>query len=145
VTGTPDRGRRAAVRHPLANVSDKLAISGHADTLSGLSTDDATTNPVEPFDNGTTIGSYAFRLDYMLNPNASLYGSFERTYFSDLAPDTFGLRSGNTGTAEYRFATIGLAYGLRSNAKLNVAYQYSDVKNEAFLAGGPARTREVPR
>ncbi len=132
-----DWGRLGILRNPgnirgfefggSLNINDRLVLSGHGSTESGLSTNDATPYAAQPFDNNTTINSWAARLDFKVNPNMSVYGAYEDTRFSDLTTQA--------ATAKYRFATVGIAYGLSSNAKLNLGYQYSDVKNEAFLAG----------
>ena len=55
------------------------------------------------------------------------------TDFKNLAP-AFNL-AGTTPT--YRFATLGVGYGLSERAKLNVSYTYTDVKGESFEPTGP--------
>jgi hypothetical protein len=132
-----DWGRLGILRNPgnirgftfggSLNLSNRLVLSGHGSSESGLSTTDATPFAAQPFDNDTEISSWAARLDFKVNPNMSIYGAYEDTRFSDLTTQA--------ATAKYRFATVGVAYGLSSNAKLNLGYQYSDVRNEAFLAG----------
>ena len=111
------------------NINDALVISGQGSQLTGL--DDTSDFSATLFDGDTTIDTFAVRLDYKLNPSLSVFGSYEDTSFNSLA-GAFGAN----GDAEYRFSTLGLAYGLSSNAKLNLSYQFSDVKNEAFLADG---------
>jgi len=71
------------------------------------------------FDGGTTINSYNVRLDYNVNSNLSVYGAFEDTQFKE----------SGFNTPEFDWATIGFGYGLSSNAKLNVQYQFSNVLN----------------
>lgn len=73
------------------------------------------------FDSNTTIDSYNVRLDYNINSNLSLYGAYEDTQFKE--------SGGTFNVPEFGWATIGFGYGLSSNAKLNVQYQFSNVLN----------------
>jgi len=91
-----------------------------------------------PFDTNTNIAAYTARLDLRLNPNTSLYGSFEDDHFSNLAANYFGVGTLPTAASDYNWATFGLNYGLSAHAKFNVQYQFSNVGNE-FLLGGPSR------
>jgi hypothetical protein len=105
--------------------------------------DEANTNPSDPlyespFDTGTDITSYMARLDLRLNPNLSVFGSYQDTKFSSLDSSYFGTGGGPSGNPEYGWTTFGLGYGLSSNAKLDIQYQFSNVGNE-FLLGGPSR------
>ena len=90
-----------------------------------------------PFDSGTNITAYMARLDLRVNPNLSLFGSYEDDRFSGLAASYAGVAL-PTGNPEYGWTTFGLGYGLSSNAKFNVQYQFSNVGNE-FMLGGPSR------
>lgn len=134
-----DWGRLGILRNPgnvrgwdfggSLNVNDAIVLSGGGSILTGLAHgSDLSTSP---FGGDTDIQNWSVRVDYKLNPNLSVFGSYEDTRFSDLLV-------GPGGTAAYRFSTLGLGYGLSASAKLNVSYQVSDVKNEAFL-DGPAR------
>jgi hypothetical protein len=89
-----------------------------------------------PFDTNTTITSYMARLDIRLNPNLSVYGSWEDTKFSSLDPTYFGSGYGPSGNPQYDWTTVGIGYGLSSNAKFNLSYQFSNVGNEVFLPYG---------
>ena len=111
------------------NINNLLVLSGSGETNTGLSTRGDIVNQV--FDGDTRINNYAVRLDYKFSPNVSLYGSFEETRFSGLAG---GFDQGDT--SKYRFATVGVGYGLSERAKLNVSYQYMNVKNDAFIIPG---------
>jgi len=108
------------------NISDALVLSGTGKILSGF--DHGSDIAISPFDGQSEIQTWSVRADYKLNPNLSVFGSYEDSRYSDLLV-------GPGGTAQYRYSTLGLGYGLSSNAKLNLSYQYSDVKNEAFLGG----------
>jgi len=92
-----------------------------------------------PFDTDTTIDDYMVRLDIKLNPNFSIYGSWDDTKFTSL-DGSFNFAGGNApgGDPEYDWATVGLGYGLSSNTKFSLAYQFSNVGNE-FILGGPSR------
>ncbi len=110
-------------------INNTLVLSGSGESNTGLNgTGDFSS---QPFDGNTTINNYAVRLDYKFSPNVSLYGSFEETRFANLA-GAYDLGV----TSKYRFATVGLGYGLSERAKLNFSYQYMNVKNEAFLGVG---------
>lgn len=106
------------------NISDALVLSGHGSVQTGLvGSNDF--GGADLFSGDSEINSYAVRVDYKLTPTFSIYGAYEDTKFNDLAIQA--------ADAKYRFSTLGLAYGLSSNAKLNFSYQVSDVRNEAFL------------
>ena len=132
-----DWGRLGILRNPAnirgfqyggsLNISDLLVLSGTGETSTGLSGGNGLAG-AQPFDGDTKMNAFGVRLDYKFSPNVSLYGSFEETRFSNL---TAGYDQGDT--SKYRFATVGVGYGLSERAKLNVAYQYTDVNNEAFL------------
>lgn len=107
------------------NLGNKLVLSGTGKVLTGF--DAGSDVSANPFDGDSEIGMYGVRADFKMNPNLSLYGSYERSYFSGVNTATAN------GTAEYHFATLGLGYGLSSNAKLNLSYQFSNVYNDPFL------------
>ena len=118
------------------NISDVIVLSGSGEIDTGLrpSTGIYTAGANQsPFDGDSEINNYAVRLDYKVNPNFAIYGSYENTRFSDL--NLAGVANGyNGGTAKYRYSTLGLGYGLSETAKINLSYQVSDVRNEAFIA-----------
>jgi len=133
-----DWGRLGILRNPAnvrgwdfggsLNVNDAIVVSGSGSVLTGLA--HGSNLSTNLFSGDTDIQNWSVRLDYKLNPNLSVFGSYEDTRFSDL--------TSQSGAAAYRFSTLGLGYGLSASAKLNVSYQVSDVKNEAFL-DGPSR------
>ena len=130
-----DWGRLGVIRNPgnirgfqyggTFNINNLLVLSGSGETSTGLDQTGQIVN--QPFDGDSKMNSYAVRLDYKFSPNVSLYGSFEETRLSGL---TGGFDQGDT--TKYRFATVGVGYGLSERAKLNVAYQYLDAANDAF-------------
>ena len=130
-----DWGRLGVIRNPANirgfqyggsfNINNLLVLSGSGETSTGLDQQGQLSN--QPFDGDSKMNSYAVRLDYKFSPNVSLYGSFEETRLSGL---TGGFDQGDT--TKYRFATVGVGYGLSERAKLNVAYQYLDAANDAF-------------
>ena len=130
-----DWGRLGVIRNPgnirgfqyggSFNINSLLVLSGSGETSTGLNGNAQIVN--QPFDSGSKMNSYAVRLDYKFSPNVSLYGSFEETRLSGLA----GVFD-QGDTTKYRFATVGVGYGLSERAKLNVAYQYLDAANDAF-------------
>lgn len=140
-----DWGRLGILRNPAnirgfqfggsLNINNLLVLSGGGEISTGLNDGSAISGVGSPFDGDTEINSYSVRLDYKLNPNVSLYGAFEDTRFAGLANGAAG-----NGVAKYRFATVGLGYGLSESAKINLSYQYSDVKNESFLGAGAFTT-----
>jgi len=71
-----------------------------------------------PFTTSTTINKYETRLDLRVNPNLSLYGSWQDTKFSNLL--------GGGGDVFFDWASIGLGYGLGANTKFNLAYEFSN-------------------
>lgn len=133
-----DWGRLGILRNPgnikgwqvggSLDLGSSLTLSGMGEFDKGL--DDVTGGFAggSIFGQDTDITSYLVRLDYKISPQFSIYGSYEDTKFSDLTTQA--------ADAKYRFSTLGIGYGLSSNAKLNLAYQVSDVSNEAFLANG---------
>jgi hypothetical protein len=119
----------------------RLTAKGEWDT-GDKNEDNSSTNTFfygSPFDTNTTIDDYMVRLDIKLNPSLSVYGSWDDTKFSSL-DTSYAFAGGNPpgGDSEYDWATIGFGYGLSSNAKFNLAYQFSNVGNE-FVLGGPSR------
>ena len=130
-----DWGRLGVLRNPANirgfqyggsfNINNLLVLSGSGETSTGLDQNGQITG--QPFDGDSKMNSYAVRLDYKFSPNVSLYGSFEETRLSGL---TGVYDQGDT--TKYRFATVGVGYGLSERAKLNVAYQYLDTANDAF-------------
>ena len=94
-----------------------------------------------PFNTGTTIDSYNVRLDFNLNSNCSIYGAYEDTQFKGLDANDILLANSpvGMGNPEYGWTTVGVGYGLSSNAKLNIQYQFSNVGNEVFLNPGVTR------
>jgi hypothetical protein len=90
-----------------------------------------------PFDSSTNIRQLMARLDLRINPNFSIYGSWQDATFSSLDPNyggnvfAIGNGSNNAGVAgdnraNYDWTTIGLGYGLSSNTKFSLAYQFSN-------------------
>lgn len=85
------------------------------------------------FNENTEIRAFNAGLSYALNPNLTVFGSYESTEIEGLV--------GATNTAKYRFTTVGFSHGLSSTAKLSLQYQLSDVSNEAFLGSVGAGNR----
>jgi hypothetical protein len=85
-----------------------------------------------PFDSSTNIRQLTARLDLRLNPNFSIYGSFQDVKYDNLNGGTvfLGAPAGNAATnatgALVDWTTIGLGYGLSTNAKFSLAYQFSN-------------------
>jgi len=80
------------------------------------------------FGTNTKITDYNARLDLRLNPSLSLYGSFDYAQFESLV----GAPAGASNT-DFGWTTVGIGYGLSSNAKLNIAYEFS---NAGIWTGG---------
>jgi len=129
------------------HLTHALTLSAHGEWDKGRSQENGFDNgntdtfqTQSPFNRSTTINSYNVRLDFNVNPNLSVFGAWEDTKFTSLdeANDEF-LANYPNGNPEYDWTTIGLGYGLSSNAKLNVQYQFSNVGNEAFLYPGVTR------
>lgn len=96
---------------------------GGSDTGDGLG--------YSPFDSSTNIRQLTARLDLRLNPNFSVFGSFQDVKFDNLQGGTAFLGSTGSGAAGASSAlidwtTIGLGYGLSANAKFSLAYQFAN-------------------
>jgi hypothetical protein len=139
-----DWGRLGIIRDP-ANIKG-WQVGGHLHLAKGLmltgtaefdkgnkTEDDTTTLTSSPFDSDTNITSYIGRLDYKVNPNFSIYGSYENDRFSSLDPSVAPL---NGGASSYAWTTFGIGYGLSANTKLSLQYQLSNIGNDFILGQG---------
>jgi hypothetical protein len=130
------------------HVTHALTLSAHGEWDKGVSNENGEDNGngfsffnASPFNTGTTINNYDVRLDLNINPNFSVFGAYEDTKFDGLDYNDLLLLNPTASNSEYGWTTVGLGYGLSSNAKLNIQYQFSNVGNEAFLTPAGANTR----
>jgi hypothetical protein len=110
------------------DISKSLRLSGSGEWDKGESTlAQSSALDSSPFDTDTNIRQLMARLDLRINPNLSLYGSWQDTAFSTLDTNFAGASHAN-----YDWTTIGLGYGLSSNAKFNLAYQFSNAGTDGI-------------
>jgi hypothetical protein len=111
--------------------------TGDSDSSAGLAT--------SPFQSNTNIRQLTARLDLRINPNFSLYGSFQDVTFDHLVGGAaggtafLGDTSPNAGlmsNAQIDWTTIGLGYGLSPTAKFSLAYQFSNGDTSGNNVGG---------
>jgi hypothetical protein len=88
-----------------------------------------------PFDSSSNIRQLMARVDFRLNPNLSVFGSFQDVKFDNLTSGTAFLGYGYGGSlasagaansALIDWTTVGLGYGLSANAKFTLQYQFSN-------------------
>jgi len=90
-----------------------------------------------PFDTNTNIRDLTARVDFRINPNFSIFGSIEDSNFSTLDTTFSGI--GGTDHASFDWTTVGFGYGLSSNAKFNLQYQFSNGGASDASGNGLAR------
>ena len=133
-----DWGRLGVLRNPTniegvqvgahLNLGDALTLKGMGEFDKGKS-DNAAFAATTSFNKDTKINSYTIGLDYKLSPMVTLMASYEDTKFEK------SIKPANSvaGDAQYKWTTFGIGYGLSDTAKLKIAYEISDVKNDYFI------------
>jgi hypothetical protein len=88
------------------------------------------------FNRNTRIDKLAVDLGFKVGGSTDVMVGYEDTRFRNL--NAIG-GVGAPGQPHYRWFTVGAGYGLSDQARLSVAYQLSDVRNEFFLNPGQFR------
>jgi hypothetical protein len=136
-----DWGRLGIIRNPqnirgfqvkgFFNLTDNLAIKASGEFDEGKSNQFANTSF---FGRGTDIDTFSVGLDYKMSSSLGLLLGYEEARFKNLAGQA-GVNQNATGNdTRYRWTTVGLGYGLSDTAKLSLAYEFSDHRND-FVIG----------
>ncbi|CAN5521138.1 hypothetical protein BH11ARM2_BH11ARM2_23620 [soil metagenome] len=143
-----DWGRLGIIRNPQnirgfqvtghINVTDALALKASGEFDQGASNN---FRKASYFDKDTRIDTFSVGLDYAMNRNLGLLLGYEEARFRNLVGGT-----NLNGTAQplnpgadstrYRWTTVGLGYGLSDAAKLSIAYEFSDHRNDFVVGNG---------
>jgi hypothetical protein len=143
-----DWGRLAIIQNPgnikgwqaggYLDVSRVIRLSAEGEWDKGVQNEaNAGFYTQSPFSTATNIRQLMARLDLRFNSNFSVYGAWQDTNFSTIDPTFFAAPGADH--ANFDWTTIGLGYGLSSNAKFNLAYQFSN--GGAVAPGGGSLAR----